>query len=498
MDNTTLLVRLKSKVRMEDLLDNSIASGSSFKFERLHRMNELVEEARSSSPEVYAEVDQKEIEIQLLQEMSEAESRMYQTYKVEIDESIDFKQFQEYLRNHKDVAEFELDQLHSTQDLTLNVQAPDLSDLYGLDLIEAPKAWSKSTGKDVVVAVVDTGVDYNHPDITSNMWQDQKGNFGYNFVNDQADPMDDQGHGTHVAGTIAAIGNNNLGIVGVAPSAKVMAVKCLFPVGNGQRASGYTKDLAKGIKYAADNGAKIINNSWGPGNSFVIRQAIAYASSKNCIVVFAAGNENKEVVPESAAGNVSTIAVAATNRNDAKTSFSNYGPLVDVSAPGLQILSLKYGGTGLERKSGTSMACPHVSGLIALVLAIEPNLSEKEIRSLLIENVDPHYHPVNASIGTGRINARKVIERLTSLRKPTPIDGPLRAIVSYSARIDLASSIFQVEIILEDKDALPLDFENLAGLEAMVIMLKTFDCAVDQNSKVICRSIPLTDQKHQL
>jgi subtilisin family serine protease len=224
--------------------------------------------------------------------------------------------------------------------------------------ISAPEAWDITTGDpNIIVAVVDTGVDYQHPDLAANIWTntaeangvtgvDDDGNgyiddiHGYDFVMSDGDPMDRYGHGTHVAGTIAAIGNNALGVVGVNWHCKIMACRFLDASG-----SGYTDDAISAINYAVANGAKIINNSWGGGDySTLLEDAITNARDHGVLFVAAAGNDasDNDTVPfYPASYNVSNvIAVAATNRYDALSSFSNFGHnTVHLGAPGEEILS---------------------------------------------------------------------------------------------------------------------------------------------------------------
>lgn len=332
-------------------------------------------------------------------------------------------------------------------------------DMWGLKNIKAAEAWDISQGEGVVVAVVDSGVDYNHPDLKSNMWTnpgeipdngiDDDGNgfvddiYGYNFQGKTNDPMDDHGHGTHCAGTIAAVGNNNLGVIGVAPKARVMAVKGLSASG-----SGTTADLTNGIRYAADMGADVISNSWGsrsrrPSDP-VSEEAVDYAYAKGCVVVFAAGNSNDDVAYYSPSNSPNVISVASTDQNDIKSDFSNYGQLISVSAPGggsadadgsngpatykmaRDILSLRANatdmyaagdnGAGLPsgicvvnsnyyRSRGTSMACPHVAGLAALVVSKFPNISNAEVAARIMGTADNNSDPAVA----GRINAQNAL-----------------------------------------------------------------------------------------
>jgi subtilisin family serine protease len=171
------------------------------------------------------------------------------------------------------------------------------------------------------------------------MWQDVSGNFGRNFTNNSDNPMDDVGHGTHVAGTIAATGNNGIGIIGVAPKVKIMALKAFTAEG------GLNEAIKDAIKYAVDNGAHVINNSWGPGGRLernqLVESMIDYAISKGIVVVFAAGNNNDNIRHYAPANHPGVISVAATDENDAKADYSNYGDLVTVAAPGSNILSLE-------------------------------------------------------------------------------------------------------------------------------------------------------------
>jgi len=308
-------------------------------------------------------------------------------------------------------------------------------DMWGLQITKTLEAWNEfddpvnDPGKGVVVAVIDTGVDYNHPDLAGNIWVnedeipdngiDDDGNgyiddvYGYDFAYGDSDPMDDNGHGTHVSGTIAAKGNNDcIGIAGVAPNATIMALK-----GLGVDGSGTTSNLAEAIIYAVDKGAKVLNNSWGGVYTQTIADAFEVAYAAGCVSVAAAGNDNNPVSNAYPANLDSVIAVSAVNPNDERCTFSNYGAGIEVAAPGgdntandgssylgRNILSLRsdnngypidmYGGgsciVGDEyyRARGTSMACPHVAGVAALVFSKNPQLSGEEVRSVLQVSCD--------------------------------------------------------------------------------------------------------------
>lgn len=323
------------------------------------------------------------------------------------------------------------------------------ADLWGLKKVETDASWwnSSAAGQGVIVAVVDTGVNYNHADISSNIWTNTKeiaangidddGNGyrddtrGWDFTTNNNNPMDQNGHGTHVSGTIAAIANNSRGIVGVAPRAKIMPLRGLDASG-----FGTIDNLAKGIVYAAANGAKVINNSWGcqggcPTNP-VSEDAVRAAYNFGATVVFAAGNDSADVYSYSPQNmtNPKPVVVSATDQNDTATSFSNKGLLVDIAAPGggtatptsiykpaSNILSLKATscticdsqlvvGNQYIRFAGTSMASPHAAGLAALILSAHPTYTPEEVRQVMrISATDLGAVGPDQATGWGRINA---------------------------------------------------------------------------------------------
>ncbi len=284
--------------------------------------------------------------------------------------------------------------------------------------INATQAWNTQMGsEDVVVAVIDSGVDYEHPDLEDNMWtnseeiagnsKDDDGNgyvddvYGYDWIDSDSDPMDDNSHGTHVAGIIGAVGDNSLGVTGVSPEVSIMALRFMDADGNGT-----TSGVAQAITYAADNGADIINASFaGTSSSVLMEEAIEYASDKGVLFVAAAGNsgEDNDATPNYPANyDIDNIlAVAATDSEDELASFSNYGETsVDMAAPGVSILST-VPGEDYETMSGTSMATPHVAGAAAVLLAEKPNLSVKRLRNLL-KNKGRKLDSLADSTATGR------------------------------------------------------------------------------------------------
>ncbi|MCP4711550.1 MAG: S8 family serine peptidase, partial [Planctomycetes bacterium] len=248
------------------------------------------------------------------------------------------------------------------------------------DDIDALEAWDMHTGSSkIIYAVIDSGIDYGHRDLVNNLWfnsyeqngvagVDDDGNgyiddlYGYDFINADANPRDDNGHGTHCAGIIAAEGNNTHDISGVCRDGQIMGLKFL-----GSDGYGSTTDAIEALYYAVNNGADILSNSWG-GESYSesLREAINYAASRGVIFLASAGNDDTTEI-QYPAGYDHVIAVAATNSDDNMAQFSNRGDWVDIAAPGVDILSLRATGTyfglavTLETtiSSGTSMACPH-------------------------------------------------------------------------------------------------------------------------------------------
>ncbi len=275
-----------------------------------------------------------------------------------------------------------------------------------------------------VVAVIDTGVDYAHPDLAANMWTntaeiaangiDDDANgyiddvYGYDFANGDANPMDDHYHGTHVAGTIGAVGNNGIGISGVAWQAKIMSLKFMNSSG-----SGWYSDAVEAIEYAINNGAKVLNNSWGSTfNDSTLETVVNASNSAGVIFVAAAGNdgEDNDLFPHypSNYSGANLVSVASMNEEDELSSFSNYGAIsVDIAAPGESILSTLpswyYAGSeDYAYLSGTSMAAPHVAGAAALLWSAFPSKTHLQIIDLLYQGgVSKSY--LSSKVLTGKI-----------------------------------------------------------------------------------------------
>ena len=304
--------------------------------------------------------------------------------------------------------------------------------------IRAETAWNTTTGsRSVVVAVIDTGVDYRHTDLAANIWTnprevpgdgvDNDGNGfvddvrGFDFANGDGDPMDDNGHGTHVAGTIGALGNNGVGVSGVNWQVSIMPLKFLNASG-----SGSSSNAIAAINYATrmrrDFGVNIVatNNSWGgAGFSPLLRDAIDAGGRAGILFVAAAGNSgaNIDVAPQYPAAypGASVITVAATTRDNTLAGFSNYGLTnVDVAAPGAGIYST-VPGNAYATYSGTSMAAPHVTGTAALLAAAHPTANAAQIRSAILAGVTPVAGLTGRVASGGLLNAAGALDRLRAV-----------------------------------------------------------------------------------
>jgi subtilisin family serine protease/regulation of enolase protein 1 (concanavalin A-like superfamily) len=312
---------------------------------------------------------------------------------------------------------------------------------------QAESGWNVTTGNSsIVIAVIDTGVVWSHPDLAPNIWSDGAGNRGRDFVDIDLssyisvgyqpiagedyvgvdnDPSDYYGHGTHVAGIVAAAGNNGVGVTGVCPGCRIMAVRAGFAM----RQSGYDygffqiDNIADAIVYAADSGARIINMSFGGGPSQLMQDAIDYAYANGVVLVAAAGNSGTATTDSAyPAAYPNVIAVSSTGKTDARAYYSNYGSWVAVAAPGGEgadaILSTVpttgsiSSSAGYAAMSGTSMASPYIAGVSGLILSRNPTLNNRQVRQVLREGVDIFNVDLPDSptyLGTGRINVNKAL-----------------------------------------------------------------------------------------
>jgi subtilisin family serine protease len=322
---------------------------------------------------------------------------------------------------------------------------PSYADQWALSRIHAAEAWDICRGSsEVIVAVLDTGIDYDHPDLQGNLWTNEAERVGlpwiddddngyvddirgYNFVAYTNDPRDDHGHGTAITGIVAAVGNNDTDIAGVCWTVRIMPVKVLGIDGEGTAA-----DAVPAIYYAVANGADIISGSWGATEgSSALADAIAYAHAEGVVVVAAAGNSDSGD-PYYPAAYPEVISVAATDSNDQRWYLSNYGDWVDLAAPGRDIVSLYATLPGqvtrpgvVRRMSGTSLAAPHISGACALLLAADPFLRCDELHRILTATADPIEPGICAS--NGRLNL------YAALRAVIPPEGTIRMDRTYYA-----------------------------------------------------------------
>lgn len=312
---------------------------------------------------------------------------------------------------------------------------PRFPEQWGMTKIKAPAAWDVSVGGSVVTAVIDTGVDYTHDDLAPNTWKnlgedwtsdgdpgnngiDDDGDgyvddyYGWNFYGGNNEPIDlvseGGGHGTHCAGVIGAMGDNGLGVAGLNWSVKVMALKFIGPEG------GYVSDAIEAVYYAIQKKAKVLSNSWGGGDfEQAMYDAIKTASDNGLIFSAAAGNDgtDNDSTPSYPASYdlANVISVAATDSRDELASFSNYGAKsVHIAAPGVDILSC-YPGNSYELMSGTSMACPHISGACALLMAKNPDLTARQVKLLLMHYVEKVGSLGDKCVSGGRLDIDEAI-----------------------------------------------------------------------------------------
>ena len=330
--------------------------------------------------------------------------------------------------------------------------------------MDVAEAWEKTKGsKEVIVAVLDTGVDYRHSDLQDNMWNGAV-NYGYDFAGDDDgnnddnpmpdEPYDEKGHyhGTHVAGTIGAVGNNDNGVSGIAQNVSIMAVKVFRPNGY-----GYSSDIMEGLDYVAqkvDEGENIvaINASYGGGGGSqddAVNDAIKKLGEKGVVFCAAAGNDGKDIdsdpmYPASYdASNI--IAVAASDQDDKLASFSNYGKKsVDVSAPGTNILST-YPDDQYAYLNGTSMATPNVAGSVALIASLYPDSTVDERKAMILDNVDKKDDFTDKVLTDGRVNINQALGDKEEDSNNAPVAKDDSAETAYETTVT-------VDVLANDSD----------------------------------------------
>ncbi len=331
---------------------------------------------------------------------------------------------------------------------------PYRSSQWALGRIDAYQAWDITQGDpDIALAILDTGVDWDHPDLDGDIWLntadpigggDNDGNGylddyrGWDFVTgisgcwpnedcsgEDNNPMDFAGHGTHVAGIAAAETNNGTGVAGLGFDCKIMALRIGWLANDGW---GYVRMdfAAEALYYAGNKGARAANCSWGSSYTSYLSAAVTYAHSHGVLIVTAAGNDGNTSQPWLAT-RAGVIAVAATDQSDNKAGWSNYGTWVDIAAPGVSIRSTYYNNT-YTYLDGTSMSAPFVVGLAGLIVAVDPSLTRSEVHDIIIDSAEPidDYYYNQGWLGSGRINAYNAVEGFQGLDPPelsSPVNG---------------------------------------------------------------------------
>lgn len=379
------------------------------------------------------------------------------------------------LARYKNMAEVEAAQPNYYYRLEASPNDTRFSELYGLTKISAPAAWDLTTGSaETVVAVIDTGIQYNHEDLAPNMWKnpgeipgngiDDDGNgfvddfYGYDFFYNDSDPLDENGHGTHVAGIIGAVGNNNLGVVGVNWNVRIMTIKIYDNDGYGTT-SAMLINAYNYVRVMKNRGVniRVTNNSYSGcdeacGYDQATKDALDAMGDAGILNVIAAGNDarNIETAPAFPASYTSpgVLSVAASTSTDEKASFSNFGATsVDLAAPGAGILSTYNASPNYISFSGTSMATPHVAGAAALLSSYNPNLSAASLKATLMNTVDS-LAQWNGVVKTGgRLNVDRALRNQTVCRftldrtsqLTSAAGGTFNITVSASANCDFSA-----------------------------------------------------------
>jgi len=386
-------------------------------------------------------------------------------------------------------------------------------------------AWNVTRGSaSVVVAVVDSGVDYSHEDLQANIWRNANNQPGHDFVNvdtnaligagytliagedyvgEDADPMDFNGHGTHVSGIIAAA-DNTVGIVGVAPGVRIMPLRAGYSVQQGSNTYGIldTISIFKSIIYATDNGAQVINMSFGGGRDQVIADAVSYAHAQGVVLVAAAGNEHYWFPADTyPAALPEVIAVAALADNGEKASYSRFGYWVDIAAPGGDFRSGGNKGilstvprvgtlsssTGYRSLQGTSMASPYVAGAAALLLSAHPELSAQQVKNALLETSTPIVNPgAPLYFGRGKLNMNALLASNAFSSASARFDYPfaMQQVSGLVAIEGLASNSYTLEI---GRGYYPDSWQLIASGSAAEGVLQQWDTSSFANGRYSLR-----------
>jgi thermitase len=354
------------------------------------------------------------------------------TYRIYLRPISDLRIALQHLQTQADIIYAEPNRLRTAQ---LAPNDPLYENQDALASIHAAEAWEITVGGAVPIAVLDTGVSPTHLDLKGKLLP------GYDFVNRDSDPRDDDGHGTYTAGVAAAVSNNNLGVAGVCWGCPIMPIKVLNRRGQGDDAT-----IAEGLRWAADNGARIISMSLGgPEDTRVLREAIEYAHTKGALIVAASGNGQADGnLPSYPAAYEQVVAVSATRSDDGIAGFSTTGAYVDLAAPGEGVLSTFWSIADSDHygvASGTSAAAPHVAGAAGLIWSIRPELTADQLADVLRMGTDDRGPiGIDPEYGYGRLNVQLALEQAQdpSLLQQSRIEGfvgganPTEAIVSLS------------------------------------------------------------------
>ena len=334
------------------------------------------------------------------------------THVVELPPGLDEVRAMQILKRDRRLKYVELDMAVAP---SLTVSDPQYASSWALPKIQAPVAWDYANGSGVTIAILDTGVDGTHPDLAANLVP------GWNAYDNNADTADVHGHGTSVAGAAAAVGNNEAGSAGVAWRASIMPVRI-----SGLDGWAYFSTIAQGLTWAADNGARVANISYGVSGSASVQSAANYLRGKGGVVVVAAGNSGVE---EAIAAHDSMLSISATGSTDVRASWSSYGNYVDLAAPGVSIYAPTRGG-GYANVSGTSFASPITAGAVALLFAANPNLTPGDVDGLLKATaVDLGDAGFDIFYGAGRLDVGRAVVAAQAWAAPDT-EAPTVRIVS--------------------------------------------------------------------
>lgn len=349
------------------------------------------------------------------------------------------------LSRHRHIKFAELDRLVPLTVTSAN--DPYYGNAWHLPKIQAPTAWDTSRGTGITVAILDTGVDPTHTDLAGQMVP------GWNMYDNNSNTSDVHGHGTQVAGVVAAGSNNATGVTSIAWQTKIMPVRISQPDGYASFST-----IASGLTWAADNGARVANISYGVSGSAAVQSAAQYMRNKGGVVVVAGGNSG---VYDATAPNASMLSVAATDSTDTRTSWSTYGEFIDISAPGAGIWTTARGG-GYSAPSGTSFASPATAGVVALVMAANTALQPSQVENIMTSTADDlGTAGYDTYYGYGRINATAAVLKATQtqaldIQAPTvsiasPTGGTVSGVVPVSVNASDNIGVTRVDLFANGK-----------------------------------------------